>query len=113
MQQLAYRIYNDITGQLVANLYLDSDTNVYSAELLQRSTSVPVMFLDLLHGGFDPSPSSQAIEAFLKSRVLPPNRQNIQQLLEQEGMHEYNWKEMIKLNQGRSVEDYFSVRAVI
>lgn len=60
-------------------------------------------------GGSRPNPDSKVIEAFLKDRVIPENRDYLKHILEANGIYEYNWKELIKLNKGRTTDDPYRV----
>lgn len=51
--------------------------------------------------------SSEILLKFLKGRVLP-NRVSVSEELHNRGL-EYNWREMIKLNNGRTLTDNFYI----
>ena len=107
----AYRIYNELTEELVAKIYYDEARHRYSAELLVEGWHVPVMFMRL-DGTFNRNPTSEAIENFLKSRVLPENRDGLKEILLARGICKYSWQELIKLNKGRTNRDKFRVEVV-
>lgn len=111
MRKLKYQVYNDRTDKLIADIFYDSETNTYDADLKYYSWDIPILFG---RPPFEPTPNpeSEYIENFLASRVLPPNRQLIKEMLAETGLYEYDWKEMIKLNKGRSVEDWFRVETI-
>ncbi len=110
-----YRIYNDDTKNKVAEIYYDVDTNTFTSELF-IADEAPFLFSNFsttspigVDIGGCPHPKSEYLEFWLKDRVIPENRQMIKEILQKVGLHEYNWKEMIKLNHGRSVSDMYSV----
>lgn len=110
-RHLAYVIYNDDTNDLIANIYV-SDSGEYSTELLSKSKDIPVLFGWPIPGS-RPNPESKYILAFLQSRVIPPNRDMLKSILEANHIYEYDWRVLIRLNQGRTVEDHFRVEAEV
>lgn len=79
-RHLAYRIYNDDTNDLIANIYV-SDSGEYSTELLSKSKDIPVLFGWPIMGS-RPNPESKYILAFLQYRVIPSNRDMLGSILE-------------------------------
>lgn len=59
--------------------------------------------------GTIPNPSSECIEAFLKSRVVPPTRMFIRETLQNMGIWEYDWRVLIALNKGDIGTDSFRI----
>lgn len=115
--KLVYKVYNDNTHKHIFDIYYSPLTNEYSVELLEK-TGLPILLCEI---DFDtgrviqaarPNPKSEYILNWLKDRVIPPNRDMLKEILEANGLYEYNWKELIKLNHGRCTDDYFSVEAV-
>lgn len=110
-----YTIYNDDTNNRVAEIYYDIASGVYTSELFIADEAPFVFsnFSETAEGGIDvggcPHPDSDVLEFWLKDRVIPENRDLIKETLRKVGIHEYNWREMIKLNLGKSVSDMFSV----
>lgn len=107
---LTYQIYNEYLNSHVANIYYHPQTNKYSAEMIKAEGS-PALF-GLFEPGSIPNPEPDAVKFFLENRVLPPNRQNIQDILEESGVNTYNWRAMIRLNNGRTCSDHFRVDAI-
>ena len=108
-KRLAYQIYNDTNNNLIANIYIEN--NVYTADLVSTEKPLPILF-GFPEMGSRPNPKSEYIENFLADRVIPSNRQNIKQLLEMNGLSEYDWRELIKLNKGRTTDDCYRVETV-
>ena len=108
MEYKAYSIYEELTGSLVADIYYDKETDKYRAVLLWHEYPIPIMF-GFPEWGSRPNPDSKVIEAFLKDRVIPENRDYLKHILEANGIYEYNWKELIKLNKGRTTDDPYRV----
>lgn len=114
---LAYKIYNDYTQKHIANIYYDSKTNRYRAELLEKNLC-PSIFNTLEPGGARfifgsrPNPDSELIITWLKERVIPENRQMLKKILEANGLYEYDWRVLIRLNHGKCTDDDFRVEAV-
>lgn len=48
---------------------------------------------------------SDFLEYYLSDRVIPPNRDLLKQTLEAAGIYEYDWRVLIRLNHGRTIED--------
>lgn len=113
MKYKAYTIVNDLEGELeVADLYYDTESREYSYDLKvpEGDTRLPFMFgCRALNGKEIMHPDSEMLEYWLSDRVLPPNRMFLQEALEANGLYEYDWRKMIKLNKGKTVSDYFSV----
>lgn len=117
--KLTYKIYHYPTGRYLANIYYDAQSDTYSAEIVDYDFNLyPSIFWKVAEGfkSVDqkgrPNPDSECILNFLKDRVIPENRDNIKQLLEDAGLYEYDWHELIKLNHGKTVDDEFSVEFV-
>lgn len=110
-----YTIYNDNTKNKVAIIFYDRDNDTFDSELL-LAEEAPFLWscfsseseTGMKIGGC-PHPEPQYLEFWLKDRVIPENRQLLKETLQKVGLFEYNWREMIKLNHGRSVSDEFSV----
>lgn len=110
-----YTIYNDETNNRVAEIYYDISSKEFTSKLLiaEEAPFIFSNFSETIEGGIDvggcPNPESDVLEVWLKDRVIPENRDLIKETLRKVGIHEYNWREMIKLNLGKSVSDMFSV----
>ena len=86
-------------------------TKEYIPEILVKEES-PLLFARCeggIHLGECPNPPQECMEFWLKDRVIPENRQGLKEILLANGIHEYDWRVLIKLNHGRSVCDYYSV----
>lgn len=106
---VVYKVYNDKTDIHIADIYYKD--NVYKARLLNKDGVIPTVFGFPILGSVE-EPESECLEAFLSSRVIPWNRDNLQHILEVNGVYEYDWKHLIKLNKGRTVEDCFRIEVV-
>lgn len=107
-KMLSYRIINIANDDIIADIYYDVATQEYSADLISHSIDLPVMF-GFPVSGTVPNPSSECIEAFLKSRVVPPTRMFIRETLQNMGIWEYDWRVLIALNKGDIGTDSFRV----
>lgn len=107
-----YKIYSDDIGKHVATITYDNKTRQFTSELLDKENS-PILFGKFINDKFifgaEPNPKSEYLEIWLKDRVVPENRDMLKETLASMGIYEYNWRELIKLNHGRSVTDWFSV----
>lgn len=110
-EKLAYKIYDDTSNSLIANIYYTQETNTYRADLIKRDGYIPLLF-GFPEIGSRPNPESQYIENFLSARVIPPNRDFLKEILHLNNLYEYDWKELIKLNKGRTTDDGFRVEVV-
>jgi hypothetical protein len=99
-------VFNDNTDEHICDLVFDGKE--YSAKLYSKGTDLPVMF-GFPIAGTTPNPPSSAILDFLENRVIPPNRDYLKEILHQNGIYEYSWQELIKLNKGRTTDDYYRV----
>lgn len=119
---LAYKIFEDRTGKHVANIYYNASTKEYSGKIVDMNARLPYIFniyydekakkvLPQIRMGGDPHPDSDVILFFLKDRVIPENRDMLKQILINSGVYEYDWRVLIRLNNGRSGDDSFSVQA--
>lgn len=106
-----YKIVSDLTGRHVATISYNQRTKEYIPEILVKEES-PLLFARCeggIHLGECPNPTQECMEFWLKDRVIPENRQGLKEILLANGIHEYDWRVLIKLNHGRSVCDYYSV----
>lgn len=109
--KLAYQILDRRNKKLIGNIYVEDGK--YTAELVRNPDEGPIPILfGFPEPGSRRNPPSWAIENFLKSRVIPSNRQLLDKVLESHNMKEYNWKELIKFNQGRSSGDVYMVETI-
>ena len=110
---ICYKVYNDLNGIHVANIIYNKDTDKYMAVCLNNCCGMPPVGL---FGFFEDNLAIQlrdiAVRGFLEDRVVPPNRDMLKETLESMGIYEYDWRVLIRLNHGRSVDDDFSVEAV-
>lgn len=107
--KLKYNIVHDITDEMIAHIYFNGTK--YRAELIQKSGDIPVLF-GFPTAGTRPDPPSAAIEAFLKDRVIPENRDMLNYILRRNGVYEYDWRHLITLNIGRTTYDPYRVETV-
>lgn len=91
------------------NIYNSSD-NLVAVITDKEKLSLEIMVSDKNQLPFllqSKSITSEKLERFLKSRVLP-NRPTVKMELNRHNL-KYNWREMIKLNSGRVMTDDFYV----
>lgn len=50
------------------------------------------------------------LNLFIESRIVPPTRQNLQRVLNDLQIDEYNWDKIIKANYGLCTDDYYWFR---
>lgn len=65
--------------------------------------------IELFGLGGTAKPSSATCELCLASRVIPRNRQNIDELLASANISYYSWQQLIKINKGRIISDNLEV----
>lgn len=106
---IEYKVINDNTGDVVGLIHLE-EGNTYAE---RYSDDVPIIFGLPSLGGWIEKPSEDSILAFLRSRVIPSNRQEVLHFLMSVGMEEYNLHALIALNKGRNSDDYFSLHRVM
>lgn len=107
-----YKIYDDDIGKHVATIFYNQTTKQYSSEVIIKKNS-PLLFARFDRGiffGECPHPPQECLEFWLKDRVIPENRQMLKEILLANGIYEYDWRVLIKLNHGRSVCDPYSVK---
>lgn len=49
---------------------------------------------------------SDFLEFYLSQRVIPPNRDLLKETLMAEGIYEYDWRVLIRYNNGRVIDDH-------
>lgn len=106
---VTYQIWNDKTNKHIADLYYQD--NKYSAKLLVFNGCIPVLF-GFPVGGSILNPTSDAIENFLRDRVIPLNRDMLEEILHQNNIGKYDWKELIKLNKGKTTDDFYRIEVI-
>ena len=104
-----YQIWHDRTNEHIADLYYENGT--YRAKLYKFSGGIPTLF-GFPEAGTRPDPPSECIEHFLEDRVIPPNRDMLKHILEQNGIYEYDWRVLIKLNKGRTTDDLYRIEVI-
>lgn len=106
-----YKIFEDTIQKQVATIYYNRETKQYSSEVLIKKYA-PLPFTRFKYGAFPgecPHPPAWCLENWLKDRVIPENRMMLKEILHTNGIYEYDWRVLIKLNHGRSVCDTVSV----
>lgn len=104
-----YEIWDDRTNEHIADIYYKD--NNYTAKLNKFTGYLPVLF-GFPIAGTNTNPTSDAIENFLKDRVIPSNRDMLKEILHQNNIYEYDWKELIKLNKGKTTDDFFRIEVI-
>jgi hypothetical protein len=82
------------------------ENGVYSAELTDFTGSYPLPLFGLER---ETRPSHERVADWIKSRVIPPNRDGISELLKSEGLTEYSYWKLLGLNHGRTTDDPFQL----
>lgn len=109
-----YQIYSK-DDELLAEIYCN--TNVYTSKIIKHPSHL-VLFASIEPGCTrvkfegDPNPSSKALENFLADRVLPQNRMFLKEEMERNGIYHYDWRELIKLNKGKTVQDDLYIEVI-
>lgn len=111
------------------NIHWDRDKNKYWCEILSDGKKYPDSipyhfkyrldgsyenFLNNLKTGWTPPDDlsnldSEILEWWLSERVIPPNRDLLKETLEAAGIYEYDWRVLIRLNQGKTIDDDYWV----
>lgn len=104
---ITYQIWDK--NNHIADIYYDN--KVYRAKILDRQALLPVLF-GFPDNGSTENPQSIHIENFLKLRVIPQNRDYLKEILAQNNMYEYDWKELIKLNKGMTTDDPYRIEVI-
>lgn len=113
-----YKIINDTIHKHVASIIYDSKTNKFTGKLIDTKNCPFVFdkptdgFGKIIPGG-NPHPDSICLLHWLEDRVIPPNRDMLKEMLIAHNLEKWDWREMIKLNKGRTTSDYFSVEVEI
>jgi hypothetical protein len=81
----------------------------YSAKILDGGYPCPITLFGL---NKDKPLTHENIEKWLKRRVIPPDREDIAELLEIAGLSRYDYFELLKLNKGRSTDDPFELEII-
>lgn len=97
------RIYNDKT---VAYLLYDEAKGEYRIEVPDgvKSAEAPLIIADFIKKGQRVIGSEWSLR-WVKQRVIPPERQNIGQILRENHMEYYDEFPLLRMNQGRSCQD--------
>lgn len=97
------KLYQDKT---VGILYYDETTQNYRIEIPEdvRSFEAPLILADFIQKGEREIGHDWSFR-WVQERVIPPERQNIGQILKANGMKFYSEFELLLLNQGRCCQD--------
>lgn len=97
------KIYADKT---VAYLLYDEDKRAYRIEVPEdvRSVEAPPIIADFIERGQKEIGEEWSLR-WVKQRVIPPERQNIGQILRENGMAYYDEFPLLRMNQGRCCQD--------
>lgn len=98
--KLVAKIYEDVNGELLVKEMVDMDYNYFPPVLLG-------IFRDWER---DDTPT---IRRWLETRVVPKTRQFLREMLDAEGLPEWNLVDLLKLNQGRYCDDKFFIEVEI
>lgn len=103
------------------NIYWDRDRNYYWCKILESGNNHPYAIPSMIKlravtpkvfdgnwtGKEDLSNlDSDFLEFYLSQRVIPPNRDLLKETLMAEGIYEYDWRVLIRYNNGRVIDDH-------
>ena len=93
-------------GKTVGYLYYDEKKREYEIEIPQdvKSYEAPLILSDFIKKRQDRIGKDWSYR-WVNQRVIPPERQNIGQILKANGMKEYDEFKFLVLNEGRSCQD--------
>lgn len=104
-----YKIYSDLTNELVGNIYLN-DNGKYTMENLVQNGAKPSLFRLREDLWKDPERVHMIAEDWLNRRVVPRNRVGLMPLLKEiYGIDYYDRDFLITKNKGRIVTDCYRV----
>ena len=97
------RVYNDKT---IAYLNYDEENHEYEIEIPENVSSkeAPMIIADFIDKNQRKIDKEWSLR-WVKQRVIPPERQNIGQILRENGMKYYDEFPLLIMNQGRSCQD--------
>ncbi len=97
------RIYNDKT---VGYLYYEEETQTYKIEIPDdvKSFEAPLILSDFIQKGERKIGNEWSLR-WVQGRVVPPERQNIGQILKNNGMKFYSEFPLLVKSQGRCCQD--------
>ncbi len=93
-------------NKIVAYLLYDEKNRIYSIEIPEnvRSIEAPLIIADFIERNQKSIGKEWSLK-WVKQRVIPPERQNIGQILRESGMEYYDEFPLLLKNQGRSCQD--------
>ncbi len=93
-------------GKVVAYLLYDEKDRTYQIEVPEgvRNVEAPPIIAGLMEKGQRKIGNEWSLR-WVKMRVIPPERQNIGQILRENGMDRYDEFRLLMNNQGRSCQD--------
>lgn len=104
-----YLIYSGYTNNELVGIINSDEKNKLTCEVLISKDRYDFP-IDLLGPHRDWERDDTAtIKRWLESRVVPPTRQFLRQMLDEYKIPEWDLDTLIKLNSGKSVNDKFSV----
>ena len=97
------KVYQD---KIVGYLYYDENENTYRIEIPDdvKSAEAPLILADFIQKGEREIGNAWSLR-WVQGRVIPPERQNIGQILKKNGMKFYSEFPLLLSNQGRSCQD--------
>lgn len=93
-------------GKIVGYLHYDEDIQEYMIEIPEdvKSFEAPMILADFIKRGQRKIGKEWSLR-WVQQRVIPPERQNIGQILHENGMKFYSEFPFLLKNQGRSCQD--------
>lgn len=104
-----FEIYNELYEEVEGYLTYDTETGKYAMKVVDVAEHPSIYFEVLRQRGIVDVPE-HLVDMWVQGRVLPPNRQGLQGLLEKIGMHEYNVFDLLVYGSARNQMDYDCIR---
>lgn len=110
-----FEIYNEKFKEVQAYLYLDTETETFSIELLDSYEGLhPDILFNIYHKMYpqDKFMAQHNVDGYIEGRVLPPNRHALSQYLSDMGLTEYNIVKILDYTKGRCPMDHSYFREI-
>ena len=114
MKQYAIKSDRYAKDKVLGILVYDEKKNAYTIDIPEDNTEkeVPIMLACFLKRGIRHIDEEWSMK-WVQSRVVPPSRQNIGQILRVNNMKRYNEHELLVKNQGRCCQDECYIEEII
>lgn len=103
--RITYTIHSEYTNTIVGKIY--NNNGIYTCELLcpEERYDFPITLFGT-HREWERDDQATIIR-WLESRVIPKDRQFLDEILRLHGLDHWDLETLLKLNQGRTVNDKF------